>query len=122
MNADFLKTISKVFFINVYLRPILKLSGGWLIFCRYYLHSEKLDREFFIKKDLTDIYIRQVFPLSYFFCYSTILIGSSFFPANAATLTLAAIFSAISFNAIATVDSGYAETMGLPVSPPMRTF
>jgi len=62
----------------------------------------------------------QVFPLSSF--YSTILIGSSFFPLNAATLIFAAIFWAISCKAIATGDSGWETTIGLPLSPPMRTF
>jgi hypothetical protein len=54
--------------------------------------------------------------------YSTILIGKALLAVIAATLTFAAIFCEISCIDFATADSGYETTIGLPVSPPMRTF
>jgi hypothetical protein len=48
------------------------------------------------------------------------LIGSSFFPPNAATLIFAARLSAISRRAFATGESGCDTTIGFPLSPPMQ--
>jgi hypothetical protein len=61
------------------------------------------------QKDLIRESSCQVFPTNHMLincAYSTILIGSSFLALNAATLTCAATFWAISRRAFATAESG----------------
>src|SRR5262245_46543401 len=75
----------------------------------YFFNIAHIASEFssiFRKKDLMNDLFHQVFDSGELPYYSTILIGRSFFDPSAATLTLAARFSAISRKATATGESG----------------